>query len=288
MTFSPQEFEFQRLEVLASYRIVGSAAALCFDEICALAAELCGTTIAIISLLDSRRAGFKAKVGLALTEVARTESICSETIRRNITYVIEDIDLDPTYHDHSVAKGKLGIYCYAGVPIRSREGSPLGALCEADHVARKFLPEKRQFLEMLARQVEISLELRKKNIEIAEHTSELDLAKSSLAETRDAIDMTLAELRKSVEQTNRLTRCRAHALIDDIKLSQFFNTDFSGLFYIVDQHGCLVGWNHRLEEVTGYSHKEVQHRPATDVFQTGGIEGSGARENQGGFRNGKC
>ncbi len=268
MTFAPHEFESQRLAALAQYCILDSAAELGFDEICTLASEICGTSMAIISLLDARRAWFKAKTGLTLTEVDRTESICAETIRRNITYVIDDIHLDPIYQDFCVAKGRLGIHFYAGVPIRSREGFPLGTLCVADHVARKLLPEKKNLLEMLARQVEVLLELRRKNIEMTQHVNELDLAKSSLAETRDAMDMTLAELRQSVEQTNRLTRSRAVATIDGIKLSQFFDTDFPGLFYIIDQHGFLMGWNRHLEEVTGYSHKEILHRPATDFFQT--------------------
>ena len=268
MNFAPHEFESQRLAALAKYRILDSAAERSFDQICALATQTCGTTMAIISLLDAHRAWFKAKIGLTLTEVNRNESICYETIRRNITYVIEDTDLDPVYHDHPVAKGRQGFHFYAGVPIRSREGLPLGTLCVADHIGHKFSAEKKKYLEMLAHQVEILLELRRKNIEMEESASELDLAKVTLAETRDAMDMTLSELRQSVENANRLTRSRASASIDGIKLSHFFNMDFPGLFYIIDQRGCLMGWNERLEKVTGYSHKEVQHRPATDFFQT--------------------
>jgi PAS domain S-box-containing protein len=48
-------------------------------------------------------------------------------------------------------------------------------------------------------------------------------------------------------------------------LDTVINT-LSDVFYVIDQHGQFLKWNTSLEEITGYSYKEIQSLKPTDFF----------------------
>src|SRR3954463_8293178 len=76
MATQPGE-ETARLAALERYRILDTEPERAFDDLVAIAAQICGTPIAFIGLVDRDRQWFKARVGLSMSEVARTMSFCS-------------------------------------------------------------------------------------------------------------------------------------------------------------------------------------------------------------------
>jgi hypothetical protein len=56
--------EAKRLAVLQRYRILDTAYEAIFDEIATVAAQVCGTPMSAVSLVDAERQWFKARVGL--------------------------------------------------------------------------------------------------------------------------------------------------------------------------------------------------------------------------------
>jgi len=71
--------EAGRANILREYNILDTAPERAFDEINRLAAYICGTPIALLSLIDSTRQWFKSKMGLEASEIARDISFCTYT-----------------------------------------------------------------------------------------------------------------------------------------------------------------------------------------------------------------
>ena len=132
-----------------------------FDDIVRLAAELCGTEIALITLVDADRQWFKARVGVEQTETARDLSFCGHCINDRQPMVIEDTLGDPRFADNPLVTGEPHIRFYAGVPLLVDEGSSVGALSVADRAPRSITPRQVASLQRLAAQVARELRLRR-------------------------------------------------------------------------------------------------------------------------------
>lgn len=121
--------ETTRLAALQQYKILDTPAEAAFDELTALAATLCDTPIALISLIDSTRQWFKAKVGLAAAATAREVAFCAHTILQPDLLIVRDASQDQRFADNPLVIDDLHICFYAGAPLVTPEGQALCTLC---------------------------------------------------------------------------------------------------------------------------------------------------------------
>src|SRR5262245_13628305 len=153
--------EAKRLALLAACNIIYTPAEQAFDEVARLAAELCGTEIALITLVDSDYQWFKARVGVEQVGTPRDLSFCGHCINHRHPLVVEDTHRDPRFADNPLVTGDPHIRFYAGVPLLVEEGSSVGALSVADRAPRTITPRQVESLERLARQIARELRLRR-------------------------------------------------------------------------------------------------------------------------------
>jgi hypothetical protein len=80
--------ERARLATLRRYRILDPQPEQAFDDLALLASQICGTPMALITLVDAERQWFKARIGLSSVEIARSASFCAHAMRQRMPFVI--------------------------------------------------------------------------------------------------------------------------------------------------------------------------------------------------------
>jgi PAS domain S-box-containing protein len=152
--------EAERLRALHRYQVMDTNPERAFDDLTLLASTICGTPVALITLLDDQRQWFKSKVGIDLTETSREISFCTHAIHSSETMIVEDSKLDPRFQDNPFVTGEPSVRFYAGTPLETPNRQLIGTLCVLDHKPRTLTAVQTQALEALARQVVGQLELR--------------------------------------------------------------------------------------------------------------------------------
>ncbi|UZK68718.1 PAS domain-containing protein [Sphingomonas sp. S1-29] len=135
-----------------------------FDAITAFAAALIGAPVALVTLLDAERQRHLSRVGTDVDALPRSASFCAHAIESPGIMIVRDATLDPRFADNPVVTGDLHVRFYAGAPLLSAEGFPLGALCVLDTEPRDGLtPLQAQGLTTLAASVAAILHARREN-----------------------------------------------------------------------------------------------------------------------------
>jgi PAS domain S-box-containing protein len=169
----PPPNEARRIQVLRQYAVLDTLPDQELDDLTALAAQICGTPIAAISLVDEHRQWFKAKVGLKMTETPRDVAFCAHTLQHRDLFIVPDATQDERFAGNSLVTGEPGICFYAGAPLVTPEDVRLGALCVIDHEPRILTQSQEQALRVLSRQVMTHLELRHRMRELLESEERL-------------------------------------------------------------------------------------------------------------------
>ena len=154
--------EEERLHALRRYDILDTDPEPAFDRIATLAAHLFDAPIALINFIDRDRQWFKATVGLDKEESGLGVSICAHTIEAQSRMVVEDLTADPRFADNPYVTD-IGLEFYAGAPLITPDGHPLGTLCVLDFHPRTPSDAMGERLSDLASMVIDELELRREN-----------------------------------------------------------------------------------------------------------------------------
>ena len=125
-----------RLEALYQCKILDTPAEKEFDEIAQLAALICGTPIALISLIDDRRVWVKAKVGWDVVSISRHNSFCAHAIEQQNVFIIPDTLADEKFAKNPLVTTDPHILFYVGVPLITSDNLVLGTLCVIDRQPR--------------------------------------------------------------------------------------------------------------------------------------------------------
>ena len=166
--------ETERLEVLKNLKILDTVAEDDYDNLTELASFICGTPVSLISLIDKDRQWFKSKKGLATCETSRDVSFCAHAILDPLDILeVPDARTDIRFIGNPLTQLENPVIFYAGIPLKTEQGIPLGTLCVIDHKPNELSDSQREALKKLGKQIERLLLLRTKN-------NELTITKESL------------------------------------------------------------------------------------------------------------
>ena len=154
LSYPVPDNEAERLQALYTYAIMDTLPEAVFDDVVGLASSICGTPIALISLLDSDRQWFKAKVGIEVEQTARSEAFCSHAIMHpEDVFIVPDAQRDERFKCNPLVEGEPHIRFYAGASIMTPDGYALGTVCAIDREPRELTPSQQMSLALLARLV---------------------------------------------------------------------------------------------------------------------------------------
>ncbi len=185
--------EQQRLERLYSYDVLDTLPEQAYDDITYLAAQLCGSEIAVVSLVDRDRQWFKSVRGLDVRETPRDMAFCAHAILQpEELLVVPDATVDIRFAGNPLVTADPSIRFYAGAPLVSGDGSALGTLCVIDRQPRELEPQQARSLEALSRQVMAQLELRVAVRDLEQHATEQHRYRDQLEQYQRKLEEAMA------------------------------------------------------------------------------------------------
>jgi|GEM_PF-709522 len=179
------------------------------QDIVELAAELCGTPTALISMIDNDTQFIKFKRGFDADTTARRDAICNLVIDDFKLLIIPDLSSDNRFMNDPVLKGNHDIRFYAGVPLTTSDGHNLGSLCVLDSIPHTLSVTQQKMLHILSKQV----------IQLLEFDLSWDILRGQFL------------LAKNTE----------------IKLRSFFNSSANS-YLLLDKEYCIVAFNKAVKD----------------------------------------
>jgi len=101
------ENEAARLNHLCQHQIIDTPAEQAYDDVVRLAASICGTPTAVISLVDANRQWFKSKIGIEVIQTSREIAFCAHTILQKEIFIVPDATKDERFASNSLVTGVL-------------------------------------------------------------------------------------------------------------------------------------------------------------------------------------
>jgi PAS domain S-box-containing protein len=256
---SADNLPLTRTEILAAHDLEGLSDDAGFGELTRFTAALCEAPICLVSVVGDTMQRFVAKHGIDVSETPRESSFCAHAMLGSDLMVVPDATLDSRFAQNPLVTGDPFIRFYAGAPLLTKDGFPLGSLCVIDRKPRAGLtPLQQQGLRVMAAQVVGAMGHRKTTkMQLASEA----VAKQALSETEQKFRI----LADTMPQMVWSTLPDGHHDYYNARWYEFTgvpegSTDgegWNGMFHPDDQEKAWERWEHSLRTGEPY---EIEYR----------------------------
>jgi PAS domain S-box-containing protein len=177
--------EHRRLEAVRNLQLLDTPGEERFDRITRLAARILNAPWTAITLVEKDRVFAKSSHGNDFKDVARGSSFSSYTILDDKPLIVPDAEVDPRFSDYPVVTGPPKIRFFAGMPLRSPDGSRVGALCIFDYRPRMPSSEDLATLKDFAEIVQHEINLMQASSDIKLQQEQLRVGEGRFREVVD-------------------------------------------------------------------------------------------------------
>jgi hypothetical protein len=175
--------EKKAIKALSRYDILDTISENEYNEITKIASEICRTTMAFVSVIDSSRKWFKSHRVSLLSETPQMQVFCKHTTNTpGELFIVCDATKDERFKDNLLTFNNEDIIFYAGISLTTNDGYTLGTLCVLDTKPRELTRGQQECLEALAHQVMGLLALRSVNKSLLVANDEISRLNTQLKE----------------------------------------------------------------------------------------------------------
>ncbi len=145
--------ELERLQAVNRFLQLKISREKEFEKILALAAAVCNTKTALITLIDEDTQHIIFKHEFAFNKTTREQAFCAHVISQKDVMVVQDAMKDERFINNPLVTGSPNIRFYAGAPLTTQDGYNLGSLCVIDQKPAELSYIQQQMLAALSKQI---------------------------------------------------------------------------------------------------------------------------------------
>lgn len=161
MKATKPKHQAKRLQAIEEFHFLNTELEKSYDDVTALALQIYGAPIAVLTLADDERQWVKSRVALSDNHAPRAFASWAGSILKQETAVVPDAFRHDQFAEHRFVTGAPYFRFYAGVQLRDSTGMTFGSLCVIDRKPRQISDLQKGSLEALARVVTQNLKHRR-------------------------------------------------------------------------------------------------------------------------------
>ncbi len=250
--------DHRRLKELYRYEVLDTSYEDEFNDVAQLAATICKTPIALVSMVDAKRQWFKAKYGIEHNEFAREISFCGHTITADTSiFEIEDATKDERFIDNPLVTGEPYIRFYAGVPLVNSNGFKVGTISVLDTKPGMLSAEQAFTLQTMAKQVVKLLDQNLLNKQLEQHQIKLQ---QQMEMQNRILSIIAHDVRNPIGAVKSIIELNARKILsqeDSVELMNMAGKQIDGTVELLNN---LVDWGSMQMRGKGFETEKVHMR----------------------------